>query len=184
MPVSPSRSTNPIDLDMENQNLALVDSMAGGADAASSGLPVGAGSAPRRRTPGRWRRIPRRTVPGLKTGSMQRPLTVTPGMAYRSDPTVSEETGKRWEEDTLSCPNVVVAPAGSRVLVESRERGNREMLEQARKLEEADEDLCETEEIKVAFRAFKDKFSRFLRKLATTKPWEVRFKSDPPSDTQ
>ena len=51
------------------------------------------------------------------------------------------------------------------------------MLEHAKRLEEADEDLCDTEEDKVAFRAFKAKFVAVYRKLATTKPKDVVYLS-------
>ena len=58
------------------------------------------------------------------------------------------------------------------------------MLENAKRLVEADEDLCDTEEAKVAFRAFKAKIVHFYRKAANTKPEDVVLKVQTPSDTQ
>jgi hypothetical protein len=69
---------------------------------------------------------------------------------------------------------------GSRDCEEAEEESNRNLLEQARLLEEEDEDLCDTEEAKIAFRAFKVKFAALYRSLAGTKPV---FIYDPPSDT-
>jgi hypothetical protein len=92
---------------------------------------------------------------------------------------------KRQREQLPSKPlEVVFGLEGSKEVLEARERGNREMLEHAKRLEEADEDLCDTEEDKVAFRAFKAKFVAVYLKLATTKPEDVVFKDQPPSDTQ
>jgi hypothetical protein len=50
-------------------------------------------------------------------------------------------------------------------------------------LEEVDEDMCDTDEAKVAFNSFKAKFAVFYRKLATTKPEDVVFKYKLSSDT-
>ena len=79
---------------------------------------------------------------------------------------------------------MVFARRGSKEWVEAKERGNRLMLKSAKELEEGDEDLCDTEENKVAFRAFKAKFVPFYRKLDNTKPKDVVFKVQTPSDTQ
>ncbi|CAL4967809.1 unnamed protein product [Urochloa decumbens] len=67
---------------------------------------------------------------------------------------------------------------------ETEELYNQRLLERAKELEEQDEDLCDSEEAKAAFRAFKMKFVSFYRKLATPKPENVLSKPKPPSDTQ
>ncbi|CAO2207136.1 unnamed protein product [Urochloa humidicola] len=94
-------------------------------------------------------------------------------------------TISQWTKDRLSwkTPGVIVALKGSKESVESTERGNQAMLERARELEEEDEDLCDSEEAKIAFRAFKTKFAGVYRRLATTKPEDIVFKHKPPSDT-
>lgn len=68
---------------------------------------------------------------------------------------------------------------GTREWVEAKEESNRKMLENAKSLEEEDEDGCATEEDKIAFRAFKAKFAAVYRSFAT----EPVLKYNPPSDT-
>jgi len=53
-------------------------------------------------------------------------------------------------------------------------------LEMAKELEE---NLCGTEEAKVAFREYKAKIFSWYRRLATTRPEDVVFNYKPPSDT-
>ena len=53
-------------------------------------------------------------------------------------------------------------------------------LEMAKELEE---NLCGTEEAKVAFCEYKAKFISWYRRLATTRPEDVVFNYKPPSDT-
>ena len=76
---------------------------------------------------------------------------------------------------------LVFGMEGSKEVLEAMDWGNREMLEHAKRLEEADEDLCDTEEDKVAFRAFKATVVVY-RKLVTTKPEDVVFRDRPPSE--
>lgn len=107
-------------------------------------------------------------------------------MAEGYDP--SPSTGRLYETRadqgdplrTVPILPIHVMLEGSRECEEAEEESNRNLLEQARLLEEEDEDLYDTEEAKIAFRAFKVKFAAFYRSLATTKP---QFIYDPPSDT-
>jgi len=71
-------------------------------------------------------------------------------------------------------PKSVVFARTTEEWVEAMKEGKRDMLENAKRLEEADEDLCDTEEAKVAFRAFKAKIVHFYRKAANTKPEESK----------
>ncbi|CAN6176671.1 unnamed protein product [Urochloa humidicola] len=79
---------------------------------------------------------------------------------------------------------VTVLQRGSKEDQELEERQRQEWEERAKRLEEDDEDLCDTEEAKAAFRAFKVKWVSFYRKLAARRPEDVVFKYKPPSDTQ
>ncbi|CAM0151535.1 unnamed protein product [Urochloa decumbens] len=73
---------------------------------------------------------------------------------------------------------------GSKEDQEMEEWQRQQWEERAKRLEEDDEDLCDTEEAKVAFRAFKTKFVSFNRKMAARRPEDVVFNYKPPSDTQ
>ncbi|TVU37252.1 hypothetical protein EJB05_10556, partial [Eragrostis curvula] len=102
-------------------------------------------TARRGRKPGRWRRIPRATAR-------------------------AETTSERWP-----CNGVLVVERGSREWAEEMERSNKRMLQRADELEQQqdDEEGCDTEEAKLAFRAFKLRTCRFYRTMANTKPQDV-----------
>nr|CAB3455320.1 unnamed protein product [Digitaria exilis] len=64
------------------------------------------------------------------------------------------------------------------------ERRRQRWLQTAKELEETSEDLCDTEEAKVAFRKYKAESVSWYRKLATTRPEDVVLNYKPPSDTK
>ncbi|KAL6657355.1 hypothetical protein ACP70R_005135 [Stipagrostis hirtigluma subsp. patula] len=184
-----------------------------------SGLTFGCTSATagRKRTPGRWRRIPRATaqpaqVPAQATAQpAQVPARATaqPAQVLASPPWLSspafehlsfrspefelrksqfeptpEETEERWRRSTFQIEAPKLLVFGSREYEEMMVQVNRDLLEKAKQLEEADEDLCENEEVKARFRAFKVKFSAIYRDHAAMTPENVVFKFRPPSDTE
>lgn len=76
-----------------------------------------------------------------------------------------------------------VFQTGSRELAEAEARWNRELLEEADKLEQEDEECFDTEEDKAAFRAFKVKFAGVYRRLASTDSVPLVYNVGP-KDTQ
>ncbi|KAL6657191.1 hypothetical protein ACP70R_004971 [Stipagrostis hirtigluma subsp. patula] len=171
--------------------------MPGGAAASPSGAGVSApvsapssshgatpaATAPRKRTPGRWRRIPRATAPAT-TPPPPAVQAKAPFFDFQLKPAPAcapEEMARRVPPPFMAPPTVTVLTRGSRAAEEAMRRGNRKMLEQAKRLEEDDEELCDTEEAKVAFRAFKVKFAAFYRSMATE---DVVFKHKPRSNNE
>ncbi|KAL6896863.1 hypothetical protein ACP4OV_007435 [Aristida adscensionis] len=69
----------------------------------------------------------------------------------------------------------IVVTRGSHEHEEVVRQGNQKMLESARRLEEEDEELCDTEEAKLAFRVFKVKFAAIYGRLASRKPEDFFF---------
>jgi hypothetical protein len=67
-------------------------------------------------------------------------------------------------------PNTQVYRRGSKELADADARVNQESLDNADMWENADEELCDREEHRVVFRAFKAKFARFYRELASRPP--------------
>ncbi|CAL5084726.1 unnamed protein product [Urochloa decumbens] len=194
--------------DLGTENLTLGDPMDGTGVAArrgsvpdsDSGGSYGIGkfngtTEARQRKPGRWKRIPRYTPtppvrlekpivtmvalpPQGKTGSA--PILV-PGFQAYLPAREPRETREHLPSNTLK---VTVLQRGSKEDQEMEELQRQQWEERAKRLEEDDEDLCDTEEAKVAFRAFKTKFVSFYRKMAARRPEDVVFNYKPPSDTQ
>ncbi|CAN6350142.1 unnamed protein product [Urochloa humidicola] len=164
--------------------------------ASGSGGPSGIGSlvgatsatAGRQRKPGRWKRIPRpaptlvspKVLPPPGTKDFRPFLPSFGSFLPAREPRESGEARQQLPFD-FEC---VVVRKGSKEDKETEELYNQRLLERAKELEERDEDLCDSEEAKAAFRAFKMKFVSFYRKLATPKPENILFKPKPPSDTQ
>ncbi|CAN6206486.1 unnamed protein product [Urochloa humidicola] len=155
----------------------------------------GSSTAARQRKPGRWKRIPRYTpTPPLRLekpiismtalppqGKMHCAPFLVPGFQAYPPAREPRETGEHLPSNTLK---VTVLQRGSKEDQEMEERQRQLWEEEAKRLEEDDEDLCDTEEAKVAFRAFKTKFVTFYRKLAARRPEDVVFNyKPPPSDT-
>ncbi|KAG0526572.1 hypothetical protein BDA96_06G156900 [Sorghum bicolor] len=80
-------------------------------------------------------------------------------------------------------PRLIVATVGSKEWLEARERGKQQMLKQAEELENMADDVPGlSEEDLAAWRAYKAKFSGYMRWMATD---EVTIRpTPPPSDTQ
>ncbi|CAN6226580.1 unnamed protein product [Urochloa humidicola] len=168
---------------------------AGGSSGSGSSLGATSDTAGRQRKPGQWKRIPRYTLappvrlekpiitmtalpPQGKTDSA--PLLVPSFQAYLP----AREPRETREYLPFNTFKVTVLQRGSKEDQEMEERQRQEWEERAKRLEEDDEDLCDTEEAKVAFRTFKVKWVSFYRKLAARRPEDVVFKYKPPSDTQ
>ncbi|GJN33443.1 hypothetical protein PR202_gb22042 [Eleusine coracana subsp. coracana] len=87
-----------------------------------------------------------------------------------------KETDELLQPSNSKPPCIPVFQQGSRELADSEARSNQNLLDEADRLERRDdEELCDTKEAKVAFRAFKAKFTSFYRDLAPPPP--------PPPDT-
>ncbi|KAL6608325.1 hypothetical protein ACP70R_041388 [Stipagrostis hirtigluma subsp. patula] len=116
------------------------------------------GATARRRTPGRWRRIPR-------PPSGSQPPSEEPSLADQVRPGLAV-----WRE-------------AQRVQMEEMEAAKREMLQEADDLENMpDDDPCFTEEAQAAWRDYKVKFAGYLRQIASD---SVSYRpTPPPSDTE
>ncbi|TVU37246.1 hypothetical protein EJB05_10550, partial [Eragrostis curvula] len=111
------------------------------------------------------------------------PLCLRPGFGFRAAsfeppppiklPAPAEKSEPSWPSKPL------VLKRGSKELAEAEARWNRELLAQADELEQESEDGCETEEDKAAFRAFKVKFARVYRNLASTDSRPLVFRNGP-----
>ncbi|KAL6897841.1 hypothetical protein ACP4OV_006800 [Aristida adscensionis] len=154
---------------MEIETLADSDPLAPAAVAAGPGCSDGVGAVPgagcpsapaRRRTPGRWRRIPRAAA-----GSHSQPP---------SQPSLAEQAK----------PGLAVWREAERVRLEREEEERQMMLKQAEDLERRPDDeplFSDSEEARAGWIEYKAKFSGFLRLLADG---SVSFRpTPPPSDT-
>jgi hypothetical protein len=112
----------------------------------------------RQSKPGRWRRIPRKTPPPRGITDF-RPYLPT----FGSIPPVGETRHSILPSETEF--EVVVLRKGSEEEKERMERHNLKYIEKAKRLEEMDDDRCDTEEEKVALREFKIDVIRKRRKL-------------------
>ena len=111
--------------------------------------PAPAAAAARKRTPGRWRRIPRELTPAL--------------MATKAAMKAIEVLGiMDWE------------------------KRDRFFLQEADRLEAIDVNDCDcdTEEAKIAFMAARDKEVALCRKIAGTRPEDMKFRPFQFTDTQ
>ncbi|KAL6657190.1 hypothetical protein ACP70R_004970 [Stipagrostis hirtigluma subsp. patula] len=170
-----------------SDGLAAVASAAGGttwSGSASLGSATPSGTAAaataRRRTPGRWRRIPRAAPAPTQVPSPDLPLSElltfrSPELRKHQCKLTPEETEERWRRSTFQIEPPKLLVFGSREYEETMVQVNGDLLEKAKQLEEADEELCDDEEAKVMFRAFKVKFSAIYRDHAAMTPENVVF---------
>ncbi|CAN6219956.1 unnamed protein product [Urochloa humidicola] len=173
----------------------------GGSSGSGSSLGATSTTAARQRKPGRWRRIPRPTPtqpipmakPTMYPNVLPRPPPGTKDFrpflpSFRSlplapEPRESGEARQQLPSESEPFP-VFVVQKGSKEEKEFLEQRKQRYLQKAKDLEEDDENLCDSEEAKAGFRAFKLKFVSFYRMLANRRPEDVVLNFKQPSDTQ